>query len=130
MKMMTVLMVLFTSAMSFAQIMPESATQGMSADQAVVSCTFDNKDVDYTELKINSAGDMILTVNAKYVSGDIAPYILYKGLDIGMTSVDSAVTVKGVILSLTGEVVIDLVLARGQSNSVVVAEEALTCEVM
>lgn len=129
MKTIALLILTFVSTVSRAQIMPESAATDMAVDEAVVSCLFENQDLDFTGLKINSAGDMVVTVNPKYVAQEFAPFLIYKGMEVTMTSMDSKVSVRGTLLTLTGEVVIDLNLVRGEVNQVVMLNENLICEV-
>lgn len=125
--MKTVLVTFFIAipTMAFASIMPESLTQGMSSVDAIINCVFKNKNVDFSEVNISESGDMVMTTNPKFASDEIAPFILYKGMDVVVS--DEIITVRGQLLTLGGDVDVDLQVTRGKKNKVQIMGETLNC---
>lgn len=125
--MKSIFVVLFIAlpTIAFAGIMPESVTEGMSSADAIVTCIFKDKNVDFSEVNISESGDMVMTTNPKFASDEMAPFILYKGMDVEVSA--ETITVQGQILTLGGEVDMNLQVVRGKKNKVEVLDETLTC---
>ena len=125
--MKTILVTVFIAipTLALAAIMPETLTQGMSSVDAIVTCVFKNKNVDFSEVNISESGDMVMTTNPKFASDEVAPFLLYKGMDVVVS--DKTITVQGQLLTLGGEVDVNLEVTRGKKNKVEILGEVLNC---
>lgn len=125
MKSILALLLLAQPSLTFANIMPEGVSQGMSSSDAIVTCVFENKNADFSEVNVSASGDLVLTTNTKNPTDNIAPFILFRGvrvLESGKT-----LLVQGQLLSLVGELDLDLEVARGEKTKVEFLEETLVC---
>jgi hypothetical protein len=125
MKMM-IFSLLMAPIFSFAQSMPESATEPMPLEDVLVVCTFADKNLDLTSVSVSADGKMVAQMNPKYVFGEIAPYLAYTGLDV-VTSEES-VRITGTLLAIAGQVNVDVTVQRGKKNNVKLLDEDATCE--
>lgn len=124
---LTILTILFAPLLIFAQSMPQAATEPMSTDEVLVTCTFENPDVDFQTVTASAQGILVAQINPKYVDGEIAPYLTYGGLKV--TETKKSVRVEGSILSMAGPVKIDITVIRGKKTKVQILDQPVTCEV-
>ena len=124
---MTIIAFLFAPIMAQAQLMFDTATADMSAEDALAVCTFKNTELDFQTVSVNAQGDMVLKVNPIYLDGEMTPYLIYKGLVV--TEAQDTVRIQGQIVTLGGLADIDMLLERGKVNQVVFLEESLSCKV-
>lgn len=124
---LTIFTFLMLPLMSFAQSMPQTATGPMSADEVLVTCTFENPDVDFQTVTASAQGALVVQINPKYVDGEIAPYLSYEGLVV--TETEKTVRVEGSLLTLAGLANIDITVVRGKKSTVQILDQLATCEV-
>lgn len=120
------LIVTMLPLLCIAGIMPE-AGEKMPKKERIVTCVFEDRKLDFTEINFNKKGDMVFTVNPKYVKGsNRSPYVLYKGMNI--VEENNKTTIQGTILTLGGEEEVHIVLDNFKvPNKLVVFDEFLSC---